>query len=189
MSDNLNTEVLFCEYSVSKSSYIVELYGLIDELSSALSFVLFYSGKMKIEQKIIDLLEETNQFLSKKIIPDISYVYFNSPYRHSQYDIKSWSELEEKFASISKDKKNMGFVSHWSNEIALWLNEARVRARKIERHMVSAGQNGKHIVEIQNSECALTNWLCCSKNWKKMIDFFNKMSTFMFKIGVELNGE
>jgi cob(I)alamin adenosyltransferase len=189
MSKDLNTEVLFCPQSVPKSSYIVELYGLIDELSSALSFVLFYSGKMKIEQKIIDLLEETNQFLSKKIIPDISYVYFNSPLNHSEYDMKPWNDISDKFARISKNKKNKGFVSHWDNEMALWLNESRVRARRIERYMVSSTQNGGHAIEIKDVDYKLMNWLCCSQPWNEMISFFNKMSTLMFKIGVGLNGE
>jgi DNA-directed RNA polymerase subunit L len=55
--------------------------------------------------------------------------------------------------------------------------------------MISSAKNGGHTVEIENTDYTLINWLCYSKIWKEMINFFNKMSTFMFEIGVELNGE
>jgi cob(I)alamin adenosyltransferase len=179
---SLYTEVLYCSQPISKNNYIIELYGLIDEFSSALSFVL---NEVNENKEIFILLEKTNQFLSKKVIPDISYIYFN-PHIEYKTHMEDWSKLENEFFEFIQSVESVDFISNWNNNAALWLNESRVRARKIERYMVFIAQN--HPYSMSDAlDVESIDYHQNSQEWEGIIDFFNELSSFLYKLGVLLN--
>ena len=187
----LLTDVLFCSSLIPKNSYIVELYGLMDELSSAFNFMLFYAQQSDIiEKEVCDLLQENIYFLSKTIIPETSRIYFTPLYQHEKLEAVKWNFLIDKYRIILENVDNKKFVSQWNNELALWVNEARVRTRKIERFMVSPTPNKTEDIlynDIFVDKDTLI-WLNKSEVWLNLITFFNELSDVLFKVGVLFNG-
>jgi len=163
-SSLLDTEVLFCQDPVSKNHFIVNLYGLVDEVSSGLNFTLYYAQNNEAAEELVNVCEKLNVFLSQKAIPDMSLAYFH-PY--VEIDMTPWNKMCADCLSAVGGIEKDGFVLLWKNELSLWINESRTRVRRIERFMISHN----------NTDC-----------WLEMIQFFNQMSDFLFKMGVLLNG-
>ena len=163
-SSSLNTEVLFCNDFVSKSHFIVNLYGLVDEVGSGLNFILYYARNNIKAEELVSICGRLNIFLSQKAIPDISLAYFHPDI---EIDMTQWDKISAACLLAVDGIENNGFVLLWENELNLWINESRTRVRKIERFMSSHHGAG---------------------HWVDMIQFFNQMSDFLFKMGVLLNG-
>lgn len=161
---------------MAKSHEIVKLYGLIDELNSSLAFASYHAEK----EKIVNLsayLEALSRFLAGEVLIILSQIYCaRSEDELATVEINKYEDFNntygEKMAQ-ELDDDIQGFVYRWNNNTSLWINEARVRTRRLERYLVSLGD------------------ICGTKKkkelWNLSVDFFNNLSTLLFYIGVWVN--
>jgi len=183
------TEILFSSQKISKSHAIVELYGQIDEVSSALDFVTYYAYAAEM-LSVATYSEALSRYLSQEILALLSQLYIARCKDDLIFDAKKCENFTNKFnddilLSNIKAPETHIFVHRWKNEVVLWLNEVRVRIRRLERHltnMLDEIQNDIYYSsDIQAMRERVIAWLC-------VIDFVNKLSTFLFNLGVNLNG-
>ncbi len=117
---------------VGKDAPVIEVIGAIDELQSSLDLVRLYAIKAycSMIEKIQDKLRHLAGEVAGYITDETMLV--------TEEDIKHFEELIDQMADVVPNK----FI-RFNAPAAVYLNEARVRARSLERKMVPLLKDGR----------------------------------------------
>jgi len=111
--------------SVSKSSHVIEAIGSLDELQSALDLARLHSPKNSVY--LIENIQDKLRFLAGEVAGYIT----DENKLITKDDIVAMETVIEEIGDVIP-KKFMRF----SHPVSVYLNEARVRTRNLERKMV-----------------------------------------------------
>lgn len=143
------TKVFHC--NLPKDSPVVDVLGCIDELQSALDIARLHSS----HKVILDSIQEKLRFVAGEIAG-----YVDNP--EQLVSFKDSAELD----SIIEEMSSIvpGNFVRFTKQSSAFMNEARVRARALERKLVSLGSLRKETLKYINRLSDLLFVVACNED-------------------------
>ncbi|MEK7390808.1 MAG: cob(I)yrinic acid a,c-diamide adenosyltransferase [Patescibacteria group bacterium] len=141
--DNGTTKTFGCDQRISKSSAVAEALGSLDEINSFL-------GLCKVKSKVSGFSTKTEKGVAsfEKIVGDIQQNLFTVQAQIAGADKEitetKIKEVEEMINGIEKQLPPIkSFFVSGGTELAAMFDTARTMARRAERRVVAAGEEGR----------------------------------------------